>query len=162
MRKGLQYGMMVIISLYLLLLLDGLPYEKVLIGIAAHLTFVPSLRTFPIIHPFSFWSIASVIASMANHVMWFHWTLVQYPPISVQRSFGFILVFVWLIPLGFFVSLSTPDEMLPSNNYVGNSVGNPMHNGAFTNNKKQKSNIIKRTLDYTMQQLLPSRGKRNQ
>lgn len=162
MRRFLQYGMMVIITLYLLLLLDGLPYEKVLFGIVAHLTLLPMLRTFPIVHPFSFWSILSVVASIANHIMWFHWMLVQYPPISVQRCFGFIFVFVWMIPLGFFVSLSTPDEMLPSNNYVGNSVGNPMYNGAFTNHKKQKSNIIKRSLDYTMQQLFPNRGKRNQ
>jgi len=161
-KRWLKYGMVVIISLYALLLLDGLPYEKVLFGIVAHLTFIPTLNTFPVVNPMSFWSILSVVACIANHVSWFHWILLQYPPVSVQRCFGFIFVFVWLVPLGFFASLSTPDEMLPSNNTIGSSVGNPMYNGAFSNNKQQKSNIIKRFLDYCIEKLLPSRGKRRQ
>uniref|UniRef100_A0A7S2RLB4 Protein TEX261 n=1 Tax=Eucampia antarctica TaxID=49252 RepID=A0A7S2RLB4_9STRA len=162
-RRWLNYSLVTVISLYLLLWLDGgLPFIRVAFGIFAHLLYVPHLRNFPVIEPLSISAIMSVVAAIVNHVVWFQFLLVQYPPLSALSHFGFLLVFVWLVPLGFFVSLTTPDDCLPSKMASAGMMGDPMRNGAFANSTKQK-NILKSIIDFFVErimQLLPGRGKR--
>jgi hypothetical protein len=63
---------------------------------------------------------------------------------------GFFMVFIWLLPAGFFISLTFADETLPGTIGVGSRTGNPEFNGAFAQQQsstKKKSSVFKRAAD---------------
>lgn len=108
-KRWLSIGTISIIVIHLLLLFGGFPYMNVGIGIAAHLSYLPLLKTFPYVEPVSVALIFAVMVSAANHMNWFHFfvdqftardSIVDRDELTAIRVVGCIFVFVWLIPVG--------------------------------------------------------------
>jgi hypothetical protein len=159
-RRWLQYGMMGVLGLYVLLWLDGIPFYRIAVGVGVHLLYIPHFQNFPLVEPISFTAIVSLIGAIVNHCMWFQYLLLQYPPLPPLSHFGFLFVFVWMVPTGFFVSLTTPDDCLPTMMASAGNMGDPMRNGAFGG--KQSKNIFKRLVDFCVERIfvMPGRNKR--
>jgi len=48
-KKVLKRSLIVIVALYVILWMDGLPILQILVGIGSHVSFCPLLRSFPIV-----------------------------------------------------------------------------------------------------------------
>lgn len=140
-RTILKYALAVVLGLYTLLLLEGGPTKQIIMGMVAHISLLPLLDTFPFIEPISFTAIFPLLTLGANHVMWFHYFLrhqshqshiseddfdLSVHEMSVQSIVGFFIVFVWSIPVAFFISMTETDSALPSTNNM--NYNNPNNN----------------------------------
>jgi len=126
LRTFLRRGIYTVLVLYTLLMIEGGPPMQICMGIAAHLSLLPLFKTFPLIEPISFTALLPIFALFANHFMWFYY-FIRDPysnPISirgnsndvgVQSTIGFFLLFVWGLPVTFFVSMTEAEGALPSN-----------------------------------------------
>lgn len=90
------------------------------VGVAAHVSYLVLLRSFPYIEPASPAFLTSCALFAASNVVWyryfhadpeFFWRYRVGPTASIT-SFYFLCV--WLVPLAFFVSLTVNDAVLPS------------------------------------------------
>lgn len=141
LRKILQKSLVVMVVLYLLLWFDGVPSLNVLVGIAAHLSFIPILKNFPYVHTMSPTTWIPLGLLLLNHFVWFRY-FIELKQESMSKSYysgynksqggddddysftsiaGFLFLFVWMIPLGFFISVMDVEEALPSANIGGAS-----------------------------------------
>uniref|UniRef100_A0A7S3VHE4 Uncharacterized protein n=1 Tax=Chaetoceros debilis TaxID=122233 RepID=A0A7S3VHE4_9STRA len=125
-RKYLNRSTIGIIIFYVILMIDGLPAKNCLFGIFAYISYLPLLATFPFVEPISIPTILAGVTTLGNHVLWFnyfisyeyrrelnqsnHNLLAGSPAMGVM---GFLFVFVWAVPLGFFISLTSMEESLP-------------------------------------------------
>mmetsp|Transcript_8861 Transcript_8861/g.16734 ORF Transcript_8861/g.16734 Transcript_8861/m.16734 type:complete len:213 (+) Transcript_8861:139-777(+) len=114
---------------YIILAIDGLPFTKCALGLLTYFSYLPLLATFPFVQPVSLVTIWALIVTLANHISWFNYFLSHdyreelrssYDESSfisggnpAMRVMGFLFIFVWLVPLGFFISLTSIDESLP-------------------------------------------------
>lgn len=142
MRKLLEKSLVVITILYLLLWLDGIPALNIIIGISAHLSFIPILKSFPYVHIMSPKTWIPLGMLLLNHFVWFRFFIEEKKDYIARQNnrygrydsdsflnedlpfssiMGFMVVFVWMIPIGFFVSVMDVEEALPSANIGGNS-----------------------------------------
>jgi len=159
-KRWLSIGTISIIVIHLLLLFGGFPYMNVGIGIAAHLSYLPLLKTFPYVEPVSVALIFAVMVSAANHMNWFHFFVDQFTArdsildrdeLTAIRVVGCIFVFVWLIPMGFFVSLSSADDCLPtSSGFKGD------YNDGSNSTGKKKKGIFKTFMNSILKNRWPS------
>eukprot|EP00276_Gloeochaete_wittrockiana_P008736 CAMPEP_0184650496 /NCGR_PEP_ID=MMETSP0308-20130426/8021_1 /TAXON_ID=38269 /ORGANISM="Gloeochaete witrockiana, Strain SAG 46.84" /LENGTH=210 /DNA_ID=CAMNT_0027084045 /DNA_START=54 /DNA_END=686 /DNA_ORIENTATION=- len=95
----------------LLLLVDNLPLNATLVGLAAHAMYYQLLKSFPFISLKSPQFLGSLALLGADHWIWFrYFRRVYYRPYHVL---GFFLLVVWLVPFGFFISLSINENVLP-------------------------------------------------
>ena len=53
--------------------------------------------------------------AVINHFSWFYFFMYNYYPFN--EILAFFIICVWLIPFGYFVSLSASENMLPSEAY---------------------------------------------
>lgn len=121
------------------------------IGVVSHTSYLLLLRSFPFIEPSSSSFIAASMLFLADNFFWyrsFHKDpeflyKFQISPTPAMASFYFLVV--WLVPLGFFVSLTVNDSVLPSG-IQGNTsrYGNAAHphSAEFPDTKKRKSQNI--------------------
>ena len=115
---------------YIILAIDGLPFKKCAFGLFTYISYLPLLATFPFIQPISFPTIWALIVTLANHISWFNYFISEdyrhhlrdmYKNVSTllmggspaMKVMGFLFVFVWVVPLGFFISLTSIEESLP-------------------------------------------------
>ena len=139
-RKILQKSLVVMVVLYLLLWIDGVPSLNILVGIAAHLSFIPILKNFPYVHTMSPTTWIPLGLLLINHFVWFRY-FIELKQESMSKSYyssynnkgdeegdysftsiaGFLFLFVWMIPLGFFITVMDIEEALPSANIGGSS-----------------------------------------
>ena len=168
MRRWIYRLIIGIMVTYVLFLIDGLPFLQVAVGLATHACYLSLFKTFPIIEPLSVSSISSLLMTLVSHFSWFNYFVNQsYHHVSPRFGFmnlvGFFLVWVWMVPLMLFVSLSTADEFLPSANASIGMTGNPAHNGAFAGGGGRKNRgTFKTFMDGILEkknQLLPGSGK---
>lgn len=90
---------------------EALPTACVLAGVVAHASYWLLLRSFPFIELGSVNFIGSALLLVANHALWFrHFTLAYYP---FPEIVAYFLLFVWLVPFVFFISLSANEHALP-------------------------------------------------
>lgn len=91
---------------------EDLPLLCVGVGVVAHASYYwLLLQAFPFIQLLSAPFVASALLLVANHALWFrHFTLVYYPFAEIVAYF---LLFVWLVPFVFFISLSANEHALP-------------------------------------------------
>jgi hypothetical protein len=144
-RKFLKYSIQIICVLYTIMGVadPDVPVQKCLIGVACHAAYLPLMTTFPILHnPLSPVPIIALVATVSNHISWFRHFLAAAGTaggaISATGVLGFFLLFVWMVPLGFFVSMITSDECLPTGT-------------ARSMTGEKKTGILKRILDAILQ-----------
>jgi len=143
-RPFLKHSIQIICAMYLLMGVTDpdVPLLKCAIGVACHVAYLPLMRTFPVLqNPLSPVPIIALAATITNHISWFRHFLAAAGTaggaISATGMLGFFFLFVWMVPLGFFVSMITADECLPM--------------GISSNSGEKKTGILKRLLDKLLQ-----------
>ena len=102
----------------LLAVFDDFPLPLIVLGLVSHATYFTLLKRFPTIVITDIKFIASCVLAVTSHLLWFrHFTSsdLYYP---FAEILAFFLLCVWVVPFGFFVSLSANDTALP---HVGSS-----------------------------------------
>ncbi|KAK3816999.1 MAG: transmembrane adaptor Erv26-domain-containing protein [Linnemannia gamsii] len=108
--KGLTLG---VVGLHLMLLVvDGLPFTKIMFSLACHAVYSTNLSNFPYINLVSIPFLSSIVLVLVDHFMWFqYFSNKYYSFMSIASFFG---ICVWLVPFTYFISLSANDNALPS------------------------------------------------
>ena len=145
-RQFLKHSIQIICAMYLLMGVTDpdVPLQKCAIGVACHAAYLPLMRTFPVLqNPLSPVPIIALAATIANHISWFRHFLAAAGTAggatSATGMLGFFFLFVWMVPLGFFVSMITADECLP------------MGRSSNTSSGEKKTGILKSLLDKILQ-----------
>ncbi len=151
----------------LMAVLEDFPLPLIALGLVSHATYFTLLKRFPTIVITDVKFIASCVLAVSSHVLWFrHFTSADtYYPFS--EILAFFLFCVWIVPFGFFVSLSANDSALP---HVGstsdllssvrktpNSDGNGLLPGS---EGKSSHSIVRRFFDFLsglISKLVPER-----
>mmetsp|Transcript_12358 Transcript_12358/g.35331 ORF Transcript_12358/g.35331 Transcript_12358/m.35331 type:complete len:203 (+) Transcript_12358:227-835(+) len=143
-RQFLKHSIQIICAMYLIMGVadPDIPLQKCAIGVACHVAYLPLMRTFPVLqNPLSPVPIIALAATITNHISWFRHFLAAAGTAggaaSATGMLGFFLLFVWMVPLGFFVSMITADECLPM--------------GRTSMSGEKKTGILKRLLDTILQ-----------
>jgi hypothetical protein len=106
--------MYIVAGLHLGLLIDRLPFFRILYSGACLLMCTAILPEFPAVEYSSPTFIATMAMSMANHFQWF-WYFVDHPRRnSITQMIAFFSLIVWAVPLGILVSLVSPSSYLPT------------------------------------------------
>jgi len=123
-KRWISAATISVIAIYVLLLIGGLPVINICIGIMAHISYLPLLNTFPLVEPISVATIWACMVSVGNHLNWFHFfvdqvkqggsSAIDREDLSAFQVTGCIFLLVWLVPIGFFISLISADECLPT------------------------------------------------
>ena len=97
-------------------------------GVVSYLSYIPLLANFPFVQPVSVATIWALVVTLLNHLSWFNYFISddyryehgrnynensfgsQSPAMKVM---GFLFIFVWVVPLGYFISLTSIEESLP-------------------------------------------------
>jgi hypothetical protein len=150
-RRYLHRGTIGIGLFYIILAIDGLPFNKCAFGLVTYISYLPLLATFPFVQPISFATIWALVVTLLNHISWFNYFIsdeyrkylrVEYEQGSstslisgspAMKVMGFLFVFVWVVPLGYFISLTSIEESLPfAHGGIGsNSQGQKKGKGLF-------------------------------
>ena len=98
-RKILKYMIYVIWVVYSLLwIVDGFPLYCVLTGALCHAAYFTLLPRFPFVTLTSPSLMASVVAFMASHVVWYHYFIDSYSPAyEYGHLLGFFFLCVWMV-----------------------------------------------------------------
>ena len=118
-KRVLRDLILFVLVIHLLLaVLDDFPLPLLVLGLVAHATYFTMLKNFPTIVITDVKFIGSCVLAITSHVLWFrHFTAADhYYPFA--EILAFFLFCVWIVPFGFFVSLSANDAALP---HVGSS-----------------------------------------
>lgn len=170
-KKVLKRSLIVIVALYVILWMDGLPILQILVGIGSHVSFCPLLRSFPIVEPFSISFVVAFVSVMANHLLWLNYFTTEEilyrhsrHSISHRDFIGFFIFFIWLVPLGFFVSMTMADDLLPSTDANFNNESTCTREGG----KGRRLGLCKRLMEFVfgesdkekiLHSIQPGRGK---
>jgi len=90
----------------------GLPKEALALGFAAHLAYGWLFQTFPMLKVLSPSFLASIALLVVSHYLWITHFTAHFHQASHVACF-FVLM-VWLVPFGFFISLSFNETVLPN------------------------------------------------
>eukprot|EP00558_Chaetoceros_sp_UNC1202_P000145 CAMPEP_0197260452 /NCGR_PEP_ID=MMETSP1429-20130617/84041_1 /TAXON_ID=49237 /ORGANISM="Chaetoceros sp., Strain UNC1202" /LENGTH=206 /DNA_ID=CAMNT_0042724693 /DNA_START=52 /DNA_END=672 /DNA_ORIENTATION=+ len=126
-KRYLKISTITLAVTFLFLTIDGLPITNCFFGTFCYVCYLPLLSTFPFVQPLGLQTIGAAVLSIAHHVLWFnyftsemfrlylthHGTSGIFGMSPAMRVMGFLFVFVWLVPLGFFISLTSVEESLP-------------------------------------------------
>jgi len=118
-KKILTHCIQGVIGIHvLLLLLDGFPFLATLFGIGLHVLYWQFLKQFPFVDFSSPIFMAACAGLIVNHWLWILYFReeLQY---RVPQIMAFFVPCVWLVPFGFFVSVSLGDTVLPSGTHSG-------------------------------------------
>ena len=110
-RRILRVSALGTLAVHAVFLLVGVSPKPLLVGAAANGCYLLLLPEFPYVEV-SPTSISAVALLLANHYYWFQFFSVYYVPMF--QITGFFMGMVWLVPVGFFVSMSMGDDVLPS------------------------------------------------
>ena len=89
----------------------GLPKEALALGFAAHLAYGWLFQTFPMLKVLSPSFLASIALLVASQYLWVTHFTAHFHQASHVACF-FVLM-CWLVPFGFFISLSVNESTLP-------------------------------------------------
>eukprot|EP01102_Stenamoeba_stenopodia_P003034 TRINITY_DN12963_c0_g1_i1.p1 TRINITY_DN12963_c0_g1~~TRINITY_DN12963_c0_g1_i1.p1 ORF type:complete len:210 (-),score=21.47 TRINITY_DN12963_c0_g1_i1:26-655(-) len=111
-KKILRNTIFAVLALHFLIaIFENLPWSHLLLGIVAHVVYFSLLASFPFIDMLDKKFIASCVLAVGDHFLWFRYFTNNYYPFS--EILGFFLLCVWLVPFGFFISLSANENALP-------------------------------------------------
>lgn len=122
-KKILKYSIFGVLAIHVLLMLfDGFPIFTTMFGIALHGVYYQFLKDFPFVNFSSPMFIGACVGLLINHWLWiaFFREELQY---QVTAIMAFFVPCVWLVPFGFFVSVSLGDTVLPSATHSGGLTG---------------------------------------
>mmetsp|Transcript_40701 Transcript_40701/g.102450 ORF Transcript_40701/g.102450 Transcript_40701/m.102450 type:complete len:204 (-) Transcript_40701:29-640(-) len=133
----IRYTLYAVCGIHVLMLFfEDFPASHVIFGLLAHATYFLLLGLFPYIELSDPRFIASCVMALLDHCLWFRYFTLNY------YDFGEILSFfvccVWLIPFGFFISLSANENTLPT---LG-SDGTSLSNAARSTEKKSVNRLL--------------------
>uniref|UniRef100_A0A7S0F458 Protein TEX261 n=1 Tax=Hanusia phi TaxID=3032 RepID=A0A7S0F458_9CRYP len=118
-KKVLKYSIWAVLAIHgLLLVLDGFPFFTTLYGIALHVVYYQFLKDFPFVNFSSPLFLGACAGLVLNHWLWIVYFREQYQ-YRVPQIMAFFVPCVWLVPFGFFVSVSLGDTVLPSATHSG-------------------------------------------
>ena len=174
-KKYLLKFIYVVSATYLLLIIDGLPPSRCIFGIFTHLSYLSLLSTFPFVQPISIQTIGSFLLTIMNHLYWFHYFVSEeYRSLVMDKNksgnitnagmkvLGFLFVFVWLTPIGFFVSLQSIEDSLPMSSATSGNIGGSA-GGGISGRQQKKGGIFKGFVDAVLvkkEQMFPGVSKR--
>jgi hypothetical protein len=127
-KKILTYCIQGVIGIHVLLLIfDRFPFFTTVYGIGLHVVYYQFLKTFPFVDFSSPMFLGACAGLVVNHWLWilFFREELQY---HVPQIMAFFVPCVWLVPFGFFVSVSLGDTVLPSGTHSG-GLGMPSEGG---------------------------------
>jgi len=111
--KILKWSIVAIEVVHVLLYFDGLfPLPHILLSMAANGAFALILPDYPFFELGSIKFICSGVGVVINHFCWVRFFHLVY--FTALQAMSFMAVMVWAIPLGFFISASVADNVLPS------------------------------------------------
>ena len=143
--KVVKYCLAVVLVLHLVLWFDGMPWFESLVGIGCNVCYASMFSTFPFVEILSARSIASALAFLLAHYVWFSYFLEN--GADIMHVVGFFVVMVWLVPGGLFVSLSINDNVLPG--VTGSA------KAAATGEKGKGANLFKSIFDFVQDKVGP-------
>lgn len=118
-KKILKYSIISVIVIHaLLLVLDGFPFFTTLFGIALHGVYYQFLKDFPFVKFSEPLFLGACVGLLVNHYLWIVYFREEYQ-YRVPQIMAFFVPCVWLVPFGFFVSVSLGDTVLPSATHSG-------------------------------------------
>ena len=126
-KRFIRYIVVAIAALHTLAFFSSLPRLPLVIGLFAHLSYLPLLTTFPVLPLSSPIFYLSLVLLLASQVGWYYkMPTSPYPSYPTYGSYNtsvrsystaqllaFYLLFVWLVPLVFFVAGSVTSQSLP-------------------------------------------------
>lgn len=136
--KVLKYMTGSLVSMQLLLWVDGLPWIPCCVQLIAYAAYASTLTTFPYVQIMSVSTISSFILFLVTNGVWLYFLLKS--SADAISTLGFFLVIVWALPCGLFISLSSNDFMLPG---LPNEPS--LSNGLGNQNVKSKQRSIFRS-----------------
>ena len=149
-RRIITRSLQFVLVLHVLLLVESLPFWRLLFSAMSHLVYAMLLPGFPIIQLSDPTFLLGCALAIGNHFSWFAY-------FANTRTYGFMeivsffLFVVWLIPFMFFISLSASDNILP------NHVSSP----SDTHNKSKLGNVVKASIGWLFSKkdlFLPARS----
>ena len=113
LTKRLLYGCTyaILVAHPLFYLFEQLPLAAIVCGMAAHGCYLWLLQSFPYLQPLSPPFLTSTAALVASHYFWLSHFMSHYH--ATTHVLCFLLFAVWLVPFGFFISLSANESTLP-------------------------------------------------
>ena len=145
-----------VISMYVVLCIDGLPWKETLVGITCHLIYYTMLSKFPFIELVSISSICSLAAIVVSHYYWFAYFMDVEHNFSIHQIIGFFIVMVWAVPCGLLISTSLNENVLPNcnpSNFPAD--GTKKHATVYIS----AVNFCTGTFKYITEMALPAKGK---
>eukprot|EP01103_Thecamoeba_quadrilineata_P003161 TRINITY_DN1296_c0_g1_i2.p1 TRINITY_DN1296_c0_g1~~TRINITY_DN1296_c0_g1_i2.p1 ORF type:complete len:143 (+),score=17.74 TRINITY_DN1296_c0_g1_i2:261-689(+) len=114
---------------------ENLPPLYLIFGLFVHGVYFTLLTPFPFIELSDIRFSASIVLAILDHFLWFfYFTSVYYP---FNEILAFFIICVWMIPFGFFVSLSANENTLPSGVY-----GAPRNDPFLEPHKKAANRLL--------------------
>ena len=124
-KHVIRYVILAITALHILAFASALPKLPLVVGLLAHLSYLPLLTTFPVLPLSSPTFYLSLLLLLSAQLAWYY-----HMPTSPYSSYpahgyntvrtytnaqllAFYLLFVWLVPLVFFVAGSVTGQSLP-------------------------------------------------
>jgi Transmembrane adaptor Erv26 len=145
-----------VVSMYVILWMDGLPWKETLVGISCHLTYYTMLNKFPFIEILSIRSMCSLVAVVVSHYWWFAYFMDVEHSFSIHQIIGFFIVMVWAVPCGLMISLTLNENTLPNSNPSGFPAdGVKKHATVYIS----VVNFCTGTFKYVTEMALPAKGK---
>lgn len=133
---------------FLLWTYEHFPLLQCAIGFASHLVYLQLLRSFPFIEPSSPPFVVACVMFAVSNYSWFRYfhadaeLFYRYRVAPVPAMASFFLLVVWLVPCGFFCSLTVNDSVLPSASGPLHSAGALGHERSDEREKKKRSRNI--------------------
>ncbi|KAG7700435.1 hypothetical protein KL948_001313 [Ogataea haglerorum] len=142
------------VYLALLWLLDGFPFKLTIFSLFSYFIYYQNLKKFPNIELTGPVFLATCVLALLNHFLWFKHFNNPYVPTIEERlnpdfklphylSFTEVASFfglcIWLIPFGFFISLSANENTLP----MSLSEVEPLQSQSSGENVKRSITLIK-------------------
>ena len=152
--KVIKYSLVLVLSLHLLLWFDGMPWFESVVGIACNVCYASMLSTFPFVEILSVRSIASALAFLAAHYIWFSYFLNSGS--DILHVVGFFVVMVWFVPGGLFVSLAINDNVLPGVSGSKLGAGGGVGGGVGGGGSQKGTNLFKTLFDFVQERAVPA------
>ncbi|KAL7643221.1 UNVERIFIED_CONTAM: hypothetical protein RMT77_006512 [Armadillidium vulgare] len=159
--KTLRYIILGTLLLYcLLFFLEDLPTSLILCGIFTQIIYLSILRTFPFFHITSLPFILGIVLFGINHYLAFSYFSANYYP--VYEILAYFTLYVWLIPFGFFISLSANENVLPTRAETTPllSKSNEDFVTGYFNRKERRYGLLT-FMNYMKEEFFPSKSKKS-
>ncbi|XP_038070574.1 protein TEX261-like [Patiria miniata] len=139
-----------------LILFEDLPFRLTLTGLVSIGVYSLLLRTFPFIELTSPVFIGSCVLVIINHYLAFQYFAEVWHPFS--EVIAYFTMCLWLVPFGFFISLSANDNVLPTTHMPTETKKEDVVTNYF--NKRSKRSGVLSVFDMLKDTLIPERTKR--